>query len=128
MPDNSGQDYYIQVSESIRSVYELTTRVDERVKLMMQKVEQLEGKLDAQLSEVRDLEGRVKVIEANPANMTKISEEMHDMDVRIRALEMRSGQNDNRWKTILSFVVQLIWVLLAGYLFMKFGFSAPNVP
>jgi hypothetical protein len=42
MPDNQGENYYIQVSDSIKSIYELTTRVDERQQLLMNKVDGLE--------------------------------------------------------------------------------------
>jgi hypothetical protein len=54
MPDNQGENYYIQVSDSIKSIYELTTRVDERQQLLMNKVDGLEKKIDSMMVEYRD--------------------------------------------------------------------------
>ena len=48
--DRSASDYYIQVSENIKGIFDLTTRVDERVKIVMKKQDDMERKLDSQLS------------------------------------------------------------------------------
>lgn len=131
MPEKTGENYYIQVSDSIKSIYELTTRVDERQQLMMSKVEQLEKKIDSVVSEYRDLEGRMRVIESKDggtADISNIKEMLHRHDVRLQALEISTQGQEGRWKTIASFGIQLVWVLLAAYLLYKLGIQAPAVP
>ncbi len=131
MPENKGENYYIQVSDSIKSIYELTTRVDERQQLMMAKVEQLEKKIDSMIAESHDLEGRLRVIESKDggtADIGSIKDMLHHHDVRLQALEISSKGHEGRWGYIVSFVVQLIWVLLAAYLLYKLGIQAPAVP
>ena len=131
MPENKGENYYIQVSDSIKSIYELTTRVDERQQLMMAKVEQLEKKIDSMMAEYRDLEGRIRVIESKDggtADIGAIKDMLHGHAVRLQALEISSKGQEGRWQNIVGFVVQLIWVLLAAYLLYKLGIQAPAVP
>lgn len=131
MPEKQGENYYIQVSDSIKSIYELTTRVDERQQLMMVKVEQLERKIDSMMSEYRDLEGRIRVIESRDIGTTDIREikdVIHHHDVRLQALEISNKGQEGRWGYIVSFVVQLTWVVLAAYLLYKLGIQAPAVP
>ena len=131
MPENPGESYYIQVTESIKSVYELTTRVDERQQLMMSKVEQLENKLDNQFKEYKDLDGRVRVIESKgngPVDLVQVREELHKQNVRLQALEISTKGQEGRWRNIFSFVTNLIWVILAAYILFKLGIQAPDIP
>ena len=131
MPENKGENYYIQVSDSIKSIYELTTRVDERQQLMMSKVEQLERKIDSLMSEYRDLEGRMRVIESKDggtADISSIKDTLHSYDVRLQALEISNKGQEGRWKNIMGFIAQLVWVIVAAYLLYKLGIQAPAVP
>lgn len=132
--ERSGRNYYLQVSESIKSVFDLTTRVDERVQLMMKKQDDFERKLDERLEASHALDGRIRVLESRIGS-EKLSEEMgeleetvHKLEMQIAALEIASGGSEDRWKTIVTFVIQIAWVLLAAYLLTKLGLQAPAVP
>jgi len=131
MSDNQGESYYIQVSDSIKSIYELTTRVDERQQLMMTKVEQLEQKLDSQLGEYRDLEGRIRVIESKDGttiDVSGIKDSLHDHDKRLQVLEITSKSQKNVWSYVFNFAANLGWVIIASYLLYKFGLQSPDLP
>lgn len=131
MPENPGESYYIQVSESIKSIYELTARVDERQQLMMAKVEQLETKLDNIFKEYKGLDGRVLVIESKgngPVDLAQVREELHKQDVRLHDLEISSKGQEGRWRNVFSFITNLVWVVLAAYILYKLGIQAPDIP
>jgi len=133
MPNQNEASYYSQVQESIQSIFELTTRVDERVQLMMKKQEDLEDKIDAQLKEINALAIRVTMLESrNGAAMQndveKMKESFHQMELKMAGVEKSTAASENRWKTIGGFVLQILWVLLAAYLLFKLGLQAPAVP
>jgi len=129
--DSRGENYYIQVTESINSLYELTTRVDERQQLMMAKVNALEEKLDSQLKEHQDLEGRIRVMESKDngvADLSRVKESIHNHDKRLQALEISSKGAANWWKVALGFAVNLLWVITAAYVLYRLGIQPPVIP
>jgi uncharacterized coiled-coil protein SlyX len=150
-----GDQYFNQVSESIKNVFELSTRIDERVQLMMKKQEDLEKKLDAQMQKTNDMTTRVTVLESqvqkasdmnnrlaalesknnNQEKIKEISESVtgiaaivHNMELKVQSLEGNTKRQEARWKTIFGFVVQLIWVVLAAYLLYRLGLQSPGGP
>ena len=91
MPNQNEASYYSQVQESIQSIFELTTRVDERVQLMMKKQEDLEDKIDAQLKEINALAIRVTILESRNGvqmqnDIERIKDNIHQMDLKVSSL------------------------------------------
>jgi len=133
MPNQNEASYYAQVQESIQSIFELTTRVDERVQLMMKKQDNLEDKIDSQMKETNALATRVTILESRngvqlQADLDKVKDLMHQMELKISHLDKFSATTENRWKTIGGFTLQIVWVILAAYLLFKLGIQAPAVP
>lgn len=130
--ENSNRDYYLQVQESIKSIYDLTTRVDERVLLLMKKQEELERKLDEQLKSDHSLDTRVNSLERirdeRIPQLDKLKGDLHKIEIDMQAIKITQGGQEGRWKTIVSFVVQIAWVILAAWLLVKLGLQAPAVP
>lgn len=119
-----------RLTESINAIVELTTRVDERVQLIMKQQKEIEDKIYHQNEFVSDLNTKVKILEINAITdeIEKINEHLHKMEIRLNTLENSNNSNENRWKTIFGFVIQLVWVILAAFLLYKLGISAPAVP
>lgn len=129
---NINRDYYLQVQESIKSIYDLTTRVDERVLQLMKKQEELERKLDEQLKSDHNLDTRVanleRVRDERIPELDTVKNNLHRLEIEMQAVKITQGGQEGRWKTIVSFVVQIAWVILAAWLLMKMGLQAPAVP
>ena len=132
----SGQ-YYSQVQDSIKSVFELTTRVDERVQLMMKKQDDVERKIDGISTEMKELNTRVTVLESNngkalAANVAtevdRLKDIIGDMKLKMQTLESRTDSSEGKWKTVLYFGLQILWVVVAAYLLYRLGIQAPAVP
>lgn len=130
--NQSSRDYYLQVQESIKSIYDLTTRVDERVLALMRKQEELERKLDEQLKSDHDLDTRVanleRVRDERIPELDTVKNGLHRLEIDMQAVKITQGGQEGRWKTIVSFVVQIAWVILAAWLLVKLGLQAPAVP
>lgn len=130
MPD---KPHITQVSDSVNSLFELTLRVDERVRLMMDKLESMDETIDNQIDLFNELNSRVKVIESRDGisilnDIRRLGEELHKLELRTQSVEGSSSDQEGRWKTIIGFAIQLIWVILAAFLLYKLGISAPAVP
>lgn len=134
MPDNTDSNesrgYYMQVTESIKSVFDLTSRIDERVKLIMKKQDEFDKKLDDRFADVNEIKTRLRLLEANSDEdvVDELKQNFHKAEVRMQAIEMTQGGAEGRWKTFVNFAIQIAWVLLAAWLLLKLGLQAPAVP
>jgi SMC interacting uncharacterized protein involved in chromosome segregation len=108
-PESKGNS--VDVRKSIDSIFELTTRVDERVQGIVKQQLTLEAQVDRQFD----------IISAARENV-------HELELRLSNLEKSSTNQEQRWKTFFSFGIQLIWVILAAYLLYKLGIQSPDVP
>ena len=128
----SENNYYHEVSESIKSVFDLTSRIDERIKLIIKKQDQMERKLDERLQAFSGIEGRVHVLEAgctgSVKDLSSLGQTVHTMEMNLQQVQFKTAGHENRWKTIVSFAMQIAWVILAAYLLVKIGIQAPIVP
>lgn len=135
MPEEKMTNSYpsSKVVESIQTIFDLTARIDERVHLMMTQNKELQLKIDNQMSCFNDLNLRVRMIEGkNDAHLTQdvdnMRNELHKFEMKLQKLEGSSEGQETRWKTIFTFGLQLLWVILAAFLLYKLGIQAPAVP
>lgn len=124
------EQYYIQVTESIKSIFELTARVDERVQLMMKKQDEIEKKMDMSLEQVTDLSARVKMLETQNDNLLhteldKIKQHVQDLQVKMGTMEKANENHESRWHTVMNLFFQVVGVISVAYLLYKLGLQAP---
>lgn len=127
-------EYYKELTESIKSIFELTTRIDERMQLMTKKQEAIDAALKSQGELISNLSSRIIILE-NSINSKDIEQDVdknidkiHALEVKVNSLQISNEGTEGRWKTIVNFSLQIIWVLLAAYLLYKLGLQAPAVP
>ena len=128
----SNNDYYNELSKSIKSIFDLTTRIDERVKSLIKKEELLQPKCEQRSKEITDTINKVTTLESAQKELhidiDILKTETHKMELLLQAVKIQTAGHENKWKTIMSFSVQLIWAVLACYLLMKLGFETPPIP
>ena len=116
---------------SIGNVYELVTRVDERVRAIMKKQEEMEHKMEAPLLLANAINNRVSVLESKDNSKeikeleNKADREFRALEVRIQALEGSSSISMKRWSTIIDFGIKLFWVVLAAYVLYRLHLTPP---
>lgn len=140
----SSEDITMQIlaqsSENIQKLFDLSTRIDERVKniqsnqiftdqklkdlldshhLSMQKIAVLESK------DSRFLDGKIMESEKE---IDLLDKTVSVLEKRIITLESSTGQNQDRWNRIMNFAIQLVWVVLAAWLLTKLNLQPPAVP
>ena len=117
-------EYYTQVSESIRSVLELTTRVDERVAYLIKQQDEVESKLADHIENHRELNTRVSILESQNGEAIKkhvqdLNRNIHEIEMKIRMIEKDSQRNEGRWKIIANFVLNVFLCLLSSFFFPR---------
>lgn len=122
-----------QASENIQKLFDLSTRIDERVKSIQINQSDLEDKIERLLSSHHTATSKIAVLESRDnrlmeAKLSECEKEVATLDKRVMIVESHSGQAHDRWNKIMSFVIQLVWVILAAWLLMKLNLQAPAVP
>jgi len=131
MTDGAQDQFIAQVSESIKDLHDLTTRVDERVKHLIEKQSDLEQKMN----KIDDLSERMAVIESKVSIVDYVGGTISDIeqtnmmdDKRLTALEASHQTLQGRWQKISSFVLQLTWAVVACYIIYKLGLGDSMPP
>lgn len=133
MSDDISVKILSQSSENIQKLFDLSTRIDERVKSIQTNQATLENKIESLFGSHNIAMQKIVVLESKDVKSidTKLSEcqkEITVIDKRLTSVESSSGQNQDRWNKIMNFVIQLVWVILAAWLLMKLNLQAPAVP
>lgn len=137
MPDDISMQILSQTSENIQRLFDLSTRIDERVKSIQQKQEEMDDRINAVITEHNSLMQKLAVLESRsyaPAiasleqKLTEMNKEMDAIDRRLINVEHATMTNQDRWGKISSFVIQLIWIVIAAWVLFKLNLNAPPVP
>lgn len=133
MSDDISVQILAQSSENIQKLFDLSTRIDERVKAIQLNQTNLESKIESLVASHNISMQKIAVLESRDlkyvdSRLSECEKENSSMDKRLTSVESSSGQNQDRWNKIMSFVIQLVWVILAAWLLMKLNLQAPAVP
>lgn len=131
MADGSRDAFLAQVSESIKDLHNLTTRIDERVKHLIERQSDMEEKMN----KIDGLSERIAVLESKTGNLDALSSSISNIeqtnvmdDKRLTALESSNNALQSRWQKISSFVLQLVWAVVACYVIYKLGLQNSMPP
>jgi len=124
-----------EVANSIKSLFDLTSRMDERVKMMVEKQSQLEDKIDNLSKTQADLTTQVTVLDGGQVGLSKLSssleeieDEIVEIDIRLRGAEKTNSSFEKKWSYFLGFIRDTVWVIVVCYLLYKLNLQAPPLP
>lgn len=126
-----------QTSENIQKLADLTTRIDERVKLIQMKQSDLEDRIENVIGRHTEILQKIAVLESHnnatafsllSKDIEETDREVYMIDKRLISVESISGSQQERWKGVTSFLVQLIWIILAAWVLMKLNLNPPPIP
>lgn len=133
MSEDVSNQIMAQSYENIQKLFDLSTRIDERVKSIQSNQSNIDCKIETLFNSYHHIMQRIIVLESKDikhldSNLIESEKEITTIDKRLMAIESASGQHQDRWNRIISFVIQLVWVILAAWLLMKLNLTAPNIP
>lgn len=137
MPNDISMQILSQASENIQKLFDLSTRIDERVKLIQEKQNELDNKINEVISDHNILMQKFAVLESQ--NLTPViislenkineqSKESNLIDRRLIDVEHATTTNQDRWSKFSSFVIQLIWIVIAAWVLLKLNLNNIPVP
>lgn len=122
------EQLYQEVSNSIKLVFDLTSRIDERVKMLVEQHNDANQRIEKLMERSENVFTRISVLENKMGtNMQEqiqdLREEINDLKVKTSALEIHTTRHENKWQTLADFVfkvaVTLVGLLLAYRLGVK---------
>jgi chromosome segregation ATPase len=126
-PEGSLNEFYFQMTESFQSLFDLTSRMDERLRVLDKEQQQNEEDLKEHIKATQSLHSDVRLLTSKIEDLIKHRDTMK-LDSRVQTLEHSSNDTEGRWKVIVNFALQLIWVATAAYMLYKLGLQAPATP
>ncbi len=127
---------FAQVTLTIDAIQEITTRVDERVKILLEK--QLTS--DSHMHDIRNIlnavVNRVNLVEIrleskNDAEVKKLvetnREKVYEIEKQVQTLMMKESGHEKRWNKVFDFVGKIIWIITTAYILYKLGFNPPPI-
>lgn len=81
---------------------------------------------ELEMSEILDrLKSLSKRTLETEKELKELKELKHELKIKIQELEKQHDQNSEKWRRLIDFSVQLIWVAMAAWLLTKLGLQAP---
>lgn len=119
-----------QASENIQKLFDLSTRIDERVKTILGAQHDMDERVAGLHKNHIELMQKVAIMESKETaiKIHECEKGLIAIDKRVSAVEGSSNQGQDRWNRMVTFGIQLIWVVLAAWLLMKFNLQPPAVP
>lgn len=128
MPEEPSDKMFLKLSENLQELFDLSTRLDERVKLIQKKEEQIDERINELFHKNIELVEKIALLEPIQPTVSSQSSNITALERRISKLEDQHGAHSERWKNLANFFIQLIWVILAAYLLTQLNLQSPNVP
>jgi len=119
-----------QTSDNIQKLFDLSTRIDERVKSIQNKQQDMNSRIDAVVASYNELNQAVAILKssADSSNIEECKRQIVDIDKRLTNIEHRSEGMENRWTGIFKFIVQIIWLVVGAWILFKLGLAPPPLP
>ncbi len=136
MPDSDKSSFVS--TKTVNDILNLTSRIDERVKMLLEKQKRTEEKLDVVGNEKNNVLSRVALLEGLDMK-DRLDELEEKLDEKLDALErtlsilkddhnalsIKSINVENKWNKVLDTVFKLGFIVFAAYLLYKLGLSPP---
>lgn len=125
-----------EIVNDIKTVLDITSRMDERVKIIQSGQSETHNQLNKLAGDLVDLAERVTVIESRNGHKTETLEEKVEIAKdRLNLFELRIirlEDHKQNWLTTVKqysgLVIQGVWVIVVCYLLYKLGINTPPLP
>ena len=126
-----------EVNEAIKLLSELTSRIDERTKILVEnnteskfRIEKLFDSQTLMLSRVGVVENKIGVLESrnNNSSLAEIKKDLkmmeNEIDVlsdRLLHVEKEVGSQSNKWSNLIDFVFKVSQIVIGAIILWKIG-------
>lgn len=122
-----------KITESLQSLFELSARIDERIKSLSNKHLENDIKWNKLTETQTKLLERIAILESASTESIKeeiyelkeeikeINNKLHNLDIAINNLNNVSNNQENRWKVIFDVIVKIAVIVSAALIVYKLG-------
>ena len=132
---------YKELRKYIDGLSDLTARVEERVKISLEKLNTIDRKLDTLTAQQNKLDTKVHIIESNPIgddirrmserlmdDMLNTRESLREFEHRLSQVESMTTKTEARWKGVFDSIYRGLWVIIVCWALYKLDLSTPPLP
>lgn len=126
MSDQNGlsPEFFAQVSESIKSVFDITSRIDERVKIIMEKQTDVDRRLQQAMEYINTITSRVIVLESRDERAVKDQVEraanrLIELEKQFEIMKLQQAGSEGKWKQVIAFGAQIALAVATAYIAFK---------
>ena len=128
----SNGDFDSEMSKSIKSLFELTTRIDEKVKLLCELSTKVDLNYNSFMETKIELLQRITALESKNGSELKkqlenLSDNFRKIEVQVQASEIISKGHHNRLEKITDNGMKLLIAVAAAFIIWKSGWSENEV-
>jgi chromosome segregation ATPase len=124
--------FYKEVSESLKLVFDLTSRIDERMKILIEsnndykeKIEKLSVQHGEAIMRISILENKASSKELDSvkveADLEKVEEKMIHLTDRMSDVEKDIKSHSNKWSSMVDFIFKVGVIVIGGIILWKLG-------
>jgi hypothetical protein len=124
------QEALASMSDSLKSVMDITSRIDERVKVIMEKQNESDKRFVMLMEHFNNLSARVAILESKDNEKLKDQVEhsrglIHELEKQVQILKLNSDSHADKWKGVIQNVIQVMTTVGIGYILWKLGLPSP---
>lgn len=122
--------FYKEVSESLKLVFDLTSRIDERMKILIEsnndykeKIERLFIQHGETMMRINTLENKAssKELDLVKVDLEKVEEKMIHLTDRMSDVEKDIKSHSNKWTSMVDFIFKVGVIVIGGVILWKLG-------
>jgi chromosome segregation ATPase len=110
---------------SKQSVSDITSRIDERVKIIAEKQKEADANIKKTANDLHALKEKVAIIADSKKEIIELRNKIHSLEFQAEALSTRLAHHDTRWGQIFDAFWKMTLMIIAGYILYKLGLQSP---
>lgn len=124
------EEKFKEVNDSLKMVFEMTTRIDERMKVLIESNNESKDKIEKLYENQMTLINRIAVLENKNSTqlITDLKNDVNIIDGKVEHLserlvhvEKEAIQTSNKWSSIVDFIFKIGVVVIGSIILWKLG-------
>jgi hypothetical protein len=126
--------FYCEVSDSMKMMYDLTSRIDERVKNLVETYSDLNDRIDKLIERQESITSRISILENKngvykdisvlTADVKELQQGMklfNQLQQKVAVMEVLTLNYTDKWKNLISIAFNIIVIVIGGIILWKLG-------
>jgi hypothetical protein len=141
---NEMNERFIEITESMKLIFDLTSRTDERVKILIEKQNILDREIletiesnqshtikinfieETVREKIREIKEKFQSLDCD-TECEIIKGKIQDLEMKLNLMTTKLNTYDNRWMLVFDAIWKILLMCVAGYILYKLGFQAPSM-